>query len=65
MQKPVDTSIVICPMGRLVILLEGVWRGLPDVQAKELETELDAAFIEVEYQISVDSCKDHDVSVFS
>lgn len=28
--------------------------------AKELETELDAAFIEVEYQISVDSCKDHD-----
>ena len=32
------------------------------MQAKELETELDAAFIEVEYQISVDSCKDHDVS---
>ncbi|DBA88087.1 TPA: hypothetical protein ACH3X2_005086 [Trebouxia sp. C0005] len=28
--------------------------------AKELETELDAAFIEVEYQISVESCKDHD-----
>ena len=35
------------------------------MQAKELETELDAAFIEVEYQISVDSCKDHDVSVFN
>ena len=32
------------------------------VQAKELETELDAALIAVEDQISVESCKDHDVS---
>lgn len=31
------------------------------MQAKELETELDQAFVDVEYQISVDSCKDHDV----
>lgn len=28
--------------------------------AKELETELDAAFVDVEYQISIESCKDHD-----
>ena len=32
------------------------------MQAKELETELDAALIDVEDQISVESCKDHDVS---
>ena len=31
------------------------------MQAKELETELDAALIDVEDQISVESCKDHDV----
>ncbi|KAL3136783.1 hypothetical protein ABBQ38_005497 [Trebouxia sp. C0009 RCD-2024] len=28
--------------------------------AKELEKELDAAFVKVEHQISVDSCKNHD-----
>ena len=32
------------------------------LQAKKLEEAMDAALIEVEYQISVDSCKDHDVS---
>ena len=32
------------------------------MQAKELETEMDAVFVDVEYQISVESCKDHDVS---
>ena len=32
------------------------------LQAKELEEEMDAAFIDVEYQLSVESCKDHDVS---
>ena len=35
------------------------------MQAKELETELDEALLQVEYQVSVDSCKDHDVSLNS
>ena len=39
--------------------------GCLHVQAKELETELDAALIAVEDQISVESCKDHDVSCTS
>lgn len=34
------------------------------MQAKEMEQEMDAALIEVEYQLSVDSCKDHDVSFY-
>lgn len=36
-----------------------------DVQAKELETELDAALIDVEDQIAEESCKDHDVNCTS
>lgn len=32
------------------------------VQAKELETELDAALIDVEDHLAEESCKDHDVN---
>lgn len=56
----------VCPGVSYLVLFEDCTDEKPSwclsPQAKELEKELDAAFVKVEHQISVDSCKNHDVS---